>query len=98
MGDPAITERNTAGAVRHQHRVFRSCHFHIVESDILHQLRRIDALLVARSDQVMKGHPGNRDNRRSIHVRVVKAVEKANRAGACGADADAELASVFREA
>jgi hypothetical protein len=71
MGDPAIAECYAAGAVRHQHGVFRSGHFDIVERDVLHQLRRVDALLVARPDQVMKRHAGNRHNRRAVHVRVV---------------------------
>jgi hypothetical protein len=68
MGDPAVTERHPAGAVRHQHGVFRAGHFDIVERHVLHQLRGVDALLVARSDQVVERHARDRDDRRAVHV------------------------------
>ena len=51
MGDPTITERGPAGAVGHQHGVFRSGHFDVVERDVLHELCCIEALLVARPDR-----------------------------------------------
>jgi hypothetical protein len=92
MSDPTIAERHAAGAIRHQHRVFWPGHFDIVERDVLHELRRVDALLVARPDQVMKRHAGNRDNRRAVHVRVVETVQKVYGARAGGADAHAKLA------
>ena len=78
--------------------MLRPGHFDIVERHVLHQLRRVDALLVARSDQVMERHAGNRDNRRAVHVCVVKAIEEVDGAGTCGADADAKLTCVFGEA
>jgi hypothetical protein len=34
MGDPAVTERHPAGAVRHQHGVFRAGHFDLVERHV----------------------------------------------------------------
>jgi hypothetical protein len=98
MSDPAIAERHPAGAVGHQHRVFRPGHFDIVERDVLHELRRVGALLIACSDQVMKGHAGNRDNRRAVHVRVIQAVEEVDDARPRGADAEAKLAGVLGKA
>jgi hypothetical protein len=97
MCDPAIAERRAAGAVGDQHRVFRPGHFDIVERDILHQLRRVDALLVARSDEIVEGHAGNCDDRRAIHMRVIEAVQKVDGAGSCRAHADAKLAGVLGE-
>jgi hypothetical protein len=46
----------------------------------------------------MKGHSRNRDDGRTVHMRVVKAVEKVDGAGSRRADADAKLAGVFGEA
>jgi hypothetical protein len=98
MSDSPIAKRYATGPVRHQHSVFRSGHFDIIQGHVLHELRRVDALLVARSDQVMKGHARDRDNRRAIHVCVVKTVEKVDGAGTRGADTHAQLTCVFREA
>jgi hypothetical protein len=53
----AIAERHAAGAIGHQHPVFRPGHHDIVERDVLRQLCRVDALLVARPDQVMELMP-----------------------------------------
>ena len=78
--------------------MFRPSYFDIEERDVLHQLRRVDTLLVARPDQIMERHAGNRDNRRAIHVRVIQAVEKVDGAGARGADTDAKLAGVLGKA
>ena len=61
MGDSTIPKRCAAGPVRDHHSVFRPGHFDIVKRNILHQLRRVDALLAARSDQVMERHAGDRD-------------------------------------
>ena len=97
MGDPTIAECGPAGAVGHQHGVFRSGHFDVVERDVLHELCCIEALLVTSSDEIVEGHAGNRDDRRSVHMRVIEAVEKVDGAGSSRADADAEPAGMFGE-
>ena len=97
MGDPTIAECGPAGAVGHQHGVFRSGHFDVVERDVLHEFCCIEALLVTRPDEIVEGHAGNRDDRRSVHVRVIEAVKKVDGAGSSRADADAELAGMFGE-
>jgi hypothetical protein len=98
MGDSTIPKRCAAGPVRDHHSVFRPGHFDIVKRNVLHELRRVDALLVARPDQVMKRHAGDREDRGAVHVCVVKTVEEVNGAGTGGADADAKLTGVFRKA
>ncbi len=83
--------------VGHQHGVFRSGHFDIIERDVLHKLCCVEALLVARPDEIVERHAGNRNDRRSIHVCIIEAVKEVDSARSSRADADAELAGVFCE-
>ena len=46
----------------------------------------------------MKRHSRNCDDGRTVHMGVVKTIEKVDGAGARGADADAKLARVFGKA
>ena len=59
----------------------RPGHLDVVERDRLHQLGRIDALLIARPDKVMKGHAGDRDDGRAVESGVVEPIEQMDGAG-----------------
>ena len=69
---------------------------HVLAGDVLEQRDQVDLLLVvpAHRDAVLLAH--DRDDRLVVHLRVVEAVEKVDRAGARGCDADADLARELR--
>ena len=98
MRDPAIAERGATGAVGDQDGMFRTRHFDIVERDVLHQLGRVDALLIARADEIVERQAGDRHHRRAVHIGVVQTVEQMHRPRPGGADADPEPSGVLGEA
>ena len=87
MGDAAFSERGAAGPVGHDDRVLRPCYLHIVKRNRLHQHCGIDALLIARPDEVVERQARQRHHWRAIHMRVVEPVEEMDCARSCGPDA-----------
>ena len=81
MSDAARAQRAAAGDVRHDERVPRTADGHVVERDILHQRRCIDALLKPRAEQVVEGQPRDREDRRAIEMGVVESVHRCTAPG-----------------
>jgi hypothetical protein len=60
--------------------------------DVAEQVICLHVLLRMRRDQIVVGHPGDREHGRLIQLRVVEPVEQMHGAGARGREADAETA------
>ena len=98
MGDTALGERGAAARVDERAHVARAHDLLVVDGDILEEGEEVDFLLVMRADQIVVGLAGDRDDRRAVHLGVVKTVEQVDRAGTRRREADAEPARVLRVA
>ena len=68
----------------------------VVERDVLIEVILVDILQVMRADQVVIGHSGDGQHRRTVDLGVVQPVEQMHRTGRGGGEADAEPAGEFR--
>jgi hypothetical protein len=68
----------------------------VVDGDVVEHVVGVDVLQVGRADQVVVGHPGDRQDRRLLDLRVQQPVEHVHRARRGGGEADAELAGELR--
>jgi hypothetical protein len=67
----------------------------VVGGDVLEQVILVDVLQVMRADQIVIGHPGDRQHRRAVDLRIVKTVEQVHRPRRRGREHDAEPAGEF---
>ena len=74
----------------------RRTHDSLVEhGHILEQLVQFHILLGQRPDQIVEMHAGDRQHRLAVQLRVVKAVQQMNAAGARRAQTDTQLSGIF---
>src|SRR5438552_16528946 len=98
MRHAAIEQRRSAGEVRDVFDMCRSHDARVVLRDVHEQLVELDVLLRVGADEVVKWHPGDREHRLSVELRVVEAVQKMNTAGPGCREADAETSRELRVA
>ena len=98
MRHAAVTKRGSTGAVADNHRVLGASDLLIVQGDALHQLGRIDALLVTNANQVMECQSGQRDDRRAVKRGVIETIQEMDGAWTCRSHANAEPSGVLGKA
>ena len=78
--------------------MLRASHLDVIGRHVLHQLGRIDALLIADADQIVESRSRQRYDRRTVEGGVVEPVQKMYRTRSRGADTNAQPSRMLGEA
>ncbi len=95
MADGAMRQGIAAGEIDDVLDMLRRHEPLVVGGHILKEVILVDVLQVMRADQVVIGHPGDRQHRGAVDLRIVKPVEQVHRAGGRGRENDTEPAGEF---